>query len=524
MGSHPGLGGDMNEREIFVEALEIEDNGARAAFLDRACGQDAHLRDRMESLLKFQDEEHGFLEDLLDAPDATALYAPVSESPGTVIGRYKLLEKIGEGGFGVVYMADQDEPVKRRVALKIIKLGMDTRQVIGRFEAERQALAMMDHPNIARVLDGGSTDSGRPYFVMELIRGVPITEFCDANKLSTRQRLQLFAQVCSAVQHAHQKGVIHRDLKPSNIMVTMHDDKPVPKIIDFGIAKALQHQLTEKTAFTRFHHFIGTPAYMSPEQATFTGLDVDTRSDVYSLGILLYELLTGTTPFDLRQFVKATYDEICHAICEEIPVLPSKRLSTLGEKLEKVSRRQKMEPSALCRTIRGDLDWIVMKSLEKDRTRRYETASALALDIEHYLNDEPVTAGPPRVVYRVRKFVRRNRLAVLSAGAIAAAVIVGMVAMTIGLVVAESERGTRRPAPTGRGTREVFPACFVRLRHELGHAGSAGEQYSASGRGGQASTTGRRPTGPWLVGMALPVAVLPAQPWGTPPHEEGQLH
>ena len=330
---------------------------------------------------------------------------PLAEKPGDRIGRYKLLQQIGEGGCGVVYMADQEEPVKRRVALKVIKPGMDSKQVLARFEAERQALALMDHPNIAKVLDAGATDNGRPYFVMELVKGIPITRYCDEKQLTTDSRLKLFVLVCQAIQHAHQKGIIHRDIKPSNILVADHDGTPVPKIIDFGIAKATTDQrLTDKTLFTAFEQFIGTPAYMSPEQATLSGLDVDTRSDIYSLGVLLYELLTGKTPFDAKELLAKGLDEIRRVIREVEPQRPSTRLSTLeaGEQTTVAHQRQ-CEPPKLQSVIRGDLDWIVMKALEKDRTRRYETANGFAVDIQRHLNNEPVLACPPSNLYRFQK-------------------------------------------------------------------------------------------------------------------------
>ena len=336
------------------------------------------------------------------------------EGVGTIIGNYKLLQLIGEGGFGSVFMAEQLRPVHRRVALKVIKLGMDTRQVIARFEAERQALAMMDHPNIAKILDAGETAGGRPYFVMELVRGIPITEYCDTNKLTTADRLHLFIAVCNAVQHAHQKGIIHRDIKPTNVLVTLHDGTPVPKLIDFGIAKATQARLTEMTMFTEFRQLIGTPAYMSPEQAEISGLDVDTRSDIYSLGVLLYELLTGTTPFDPKEMRSAAYAEIQRIIREVDPPKPSTRLSTLGEPLATVAANRSVEPRTLGQLVRGDLDWVVMKAMEKDRTRRYQSAGDLARDIGRHLSDQPVEAGPPSASYRLRKFVRRNRTVVFT--------------------------------------------------------------------------------------------------------------
>jgi tetratricopeptide (TPR) repeat protein len=354
-----------------------------------------------------------------------------TEGAGMTIGRYKLLELIGEGGFGVVYMAQQEEPIRRRVALKIIKLGMDTKQVIARFEAERQALAMMEHPNIAKVLDAGATDTGRPYFVMELVKGIPITEYCDKNNLDTRQRLELFIEVCRAVQHAHQKGIIHRDIKPTNVMITQRDGTPVPKIIDFGIAKATQARLTEKTLFTEYHQFIGTPEYMSPEQAEMGELDIDTRSDIYSLGVLLYELLTGGTPLDGERLRSSAYDEMLKTIRETEPPKPSTRLNTLGDALSDVARHRHVEPSELCRLLTGDLDWVVMKALEKDRTRRYETANELAQDVERHLRDEPVVAGPPGAVYRLRKFIRRNRALVTSVAVVLVVLMAGIVASTI---------------------------------------------------------------------------------------------
>jgi len=368
--------------------------------------------------------------------------APLSEQPGTVIGRYKLLQQIGEGGFGVVYMAEQREPVQRKVALKIIKLGMDTKDVIARFEQERQALAMMDHPSIARVLDAGATDTGRPYFVMELVKGVPITDYCDKQNMPFRERLDLFIQVCSAVQHAHQKGIIHRDIKPSNVLVTHQDDKPIPKVIDFGIAKATQQKLTAHTMFTQFGQFMGTPAYMSPEQADPIGLDIDTRSDIYSLGVLLYELLTGATPFEMRTLRGAALDEIKRIIREHEPPKPSTRLSSLGDDLTSVAKQRGVEPRKMGTVLRGDLDWIIMKALEKDRTRRYESATEFARDVERYLNHEPVHAGPPSFSYRLHKFVRRNRKGV-AAGAVAAVALIGFAAtMTVqaGRIAAERDR------------------------------------------------------------------------------------
>jgi eukaryotic-like serine/threonine-protein kinase len=359
------------------------------------------------------------------------LCLPANEQPGEKIGHYKILQQIGEGGCGVVYMAEQEEPVRRRVALKVIKLGMDTKQVVARFEAERQALAIMDHPNIARVLDAGTTEAGRPFFVMELVRGIRITDYCDQNRLSPAERLSLFVQVCHAIQHAHQKGIIHRDIKPSNILVTLHDGVPVPKVIDFGIAKAMDQRLTDKTLFTQFEQFIGTPAYMSPEQAEMSGLDIDTRSDLYSLGVLLYELLTGRTPLDPKELLAAGVYEMRRTIREKEPPKPSTRLSTMLEgDLTTIARQRHAPPPKLIHQIRGDLDWIVMKALEKDRTRRYETANSFAADVEHFLHNEPVVARPPSTVYRLQKLVRRNRLAFAAAGAVSASVLIGLVIST----------------------------------------------------------------------------------------------
>ena len=419
------------EKEIFVEAEGISDPTEQCLFLDRACDGDTGLRERVQRLLSAHDEGEDFIP--MDPSEETRVSnepAP-REGEGSVIGRYKLLQNIGEGGCGVVYMAEQQQPVVRRVALKIIKLGMDTKQVIARFEAERQALAMMDHPNIAKVLDAGATDNGRPFFVMELVRGVPITEFCDQRNLDTKGRLMLFMDVCSAIQHAHQKGVIHRDIKPSNILVTMHDHKAVPKIIDFGIAKATQQRLTDKTLFTQFHQFIGTPAYMSPEQAQMSGLDIDTRTDIYSLGVLLYELLTGRTPLDAKELTKADYDEMRRRIREEEPAYPSTQFSTMTDvELTTTAKRRNTEPSRLNRMMRGELDWIVMKALEKDRNRRYETAAELALDVQRYLNFEPVKAAAPSSMYRFRKFARRNQAALATAAVILLLLTAGSVVST----------------------------------------------------------------------------------------------
>jgi serine/threonine protein kinase/Tol biopolymer transport system component len=434
------MGIDPNRaKSIFLSAVEDRAPEQWSTYLDEACQGDAELRQRVEVLLT----AHQGTDKLLDNPDA-ALVAPVglpeqTEAVGTIIGRYKLLERIGEGGMAVVYMAEQEQPIRRKVALKIIKLGMDTRQVIARFEVERQALAMMDHPNIAKVLDAGATETGRPYFVMELVTGVSITEYCDRNSLSTKHRLALFVQVCRAVQHAHQKGIIHRDLKPSNIMVTQRDGQPVPKVIDFGIAKATNQRLTEKTLFTRYAHIIGTPAYMSPEQAELSDLDIDTRTDIYSLGVLLYELLTGTTPFGEEELRKVGYIEMQRVIREQEPAKPSTKLSTLGERLTDIAKHRGCTPDVLRKAVRGDLDWIVVKSLEKDRSARYETAGALALDIQRHLNQEPVLAGSPGTVYRLRKWAHKHWTSFVVTSGILGGVILSLVCTTM-YVHAEMQR------------------------------------------------------------------------------------
>jgi serine/threonine protein kinase len=431
----------------------------RAAWLDRECGDDSALRGRLEALLEAHEQSHASLtvetQVLNSAKDRRIANqsegessstlklefadSPLDEAVGQTLGRYKLLEKLGEGGCGVVYVAEQTEPVRRRVALKVIKLGMDTKAVVARFEAERQALAMMDHPNIARVLDAGATETGRPYFVMELVRGIKITDYCDQNNLATRNRLDLFIKVCQSIQHAHQKGIIHRDIKPSNILVTLYDGVPVPKVIDFGIAKATEGRLTDATVYTQLHQFIGTPAYMSPEQAEMSGLDVDTRSDIYSLGVLLYELLTGRTPFDAKELMSLGLDAMRKAIREKEPVRPSTKVATLqGEELTTTAKRRSAEPPKLIHLLRGDLDWIVMKCLEKDRTRRYETASGLAADLKRHLAHEPVVARPPSRAYRFQKAFRRNRLAFTAAAAVGTALVAG-----IGISTWQMIRATR---------------------------------------------------------------------------------
>jgi serine/threonine protein kinase/Tfp pilus assembly protein PilF len=517
----------MNERSIFMEALDFGEPRERSAYIDRACGGDERLRARVEALLRRHHANDKLVLDRIPAIDPTATedMPRPAEEPGNSIGPYKLREQIGEGGMGVVYVAEQTQPVRRKVALKIIKPGMDTKQVIARFEAERQALAMMDHPNIAKVFDAGATNTnsksetsnpkseknpkfeirnpkrdqqnagsgsaaaggpvpglgasdleyssdfefgssdlpvgssnlngGRPYFVMELVRGMPITDYCDRERLSIPDRLELFVQVCRAVQHAHQKGIIHRDLKPSNILVTIIDGAAVPKVIDFGVAKATGGSLTERTVYTAFQQFIGTPLYMSPEQADLSGMDVDTRSDIYSLGVLLYELLTGTTPFDQETFRQAAFDELRRIIREQEPPKPSTRLSSLGATRTTVSANRQADARQLDRAVRGELDWIVMKALEKDRRQRYETANDFASDVMRYLTDKPVEACPPSVGYRLRKFARRNRGPVAAGLAVALLLVLGTLGTSIGLVSAlraernatqEKERATAAEA------------------------------------------------------------------------------
>jgi serine/threonine protein kinase/tetratricopeptide (TPR) repeat protein len=422
----------MNERTIFLAALDIADPTRRAEYLDSACGPDAGLRQRIETLLQAHDKVGSFLErPLLDTEvealmDADKPVDPPAPAPvlGTFIGPYKLLQKLGEGGMGTVYLAEQEVPVQRRVALKIIKAGMDSAQVIARFEQERQALAMMDHPNIAKVLDAGTTVHGRPYFVMELVKGIAITKYCDQEHLPPQERLELFVPVCEAVQHAHQKGIIHRDLKPSNVLIALYDGKPIPKVIDFGMAKATAQKLTEKTMFTEVGTIVGTLEYMAPEQAELNNLDVDTRVDIYSLGVILYELLTGSPPFTSQQLRETAFSEMLRLIREVEPPNPSRRLSSSDE-LPAIAARRKLEPARLTRLVHGDLDWIVMKALAKDRRRRYATPAGLAEDVERYLRREAIVARPPSAAYRLRKFVQRNQGVMLAAVTVTAALLVG---------------------------------------------------------------------------------------------------
>jgi len=443
---------------ILAQAVEIAAPDERQAYVEQACGGDRALERRVERLIANHFQAGSFLERPAVAmdPDGTAGLeaAGTAEGPGSVIGPYKLLEQIGEGGMGVVYMTEQTQPVRRKVALKIIKPGMDTKQVIVRFEAERQALALMDHPNIAKVLDAGATGSGRPYFVMELVKGIPITDYCDQVHLSIPERLDLFMQVCKAVQHAHQKGIIHRDLKPTNVLITLHDGVPVPKVIDFGVAKATGQQLTEKTLFTAFAQMVGTPLYMSPEQAALYGLDIDTRSDIYSLGVLLYELLTGTTPFDAATFRAAAYDEIRRIIREQEPPTPSRRISTLEATATTISANRQTDARRLRKSLGGELDWIVMKALEKDRRRRYETANDFAADVMRYLTDKPVEACPPSGWYRFSKYARRNRVVLTTSAVVALALVAGTAVATW-----QAIRATRAVTLASKREREAQSAA-----------------------------------------------------------------
>lgn len=457
-------GEEIDEKNIFNTARRIDFPEARAEYLQQACGADPKRIERIETLLRGYEEQASFLESPAAEWEDRATLAPLTEQPGTVIGPYKLLQQIGEGGFGIVFMAEQTAPVRRKVALKIIKPGMDTRQVIARFEAERQALALMDHPNIARVFDAGATESRRPYFVMELVHGVPITEYCNLQKLTSAERLRLFADVCRAVQHAHQKGIIHRDLKPSNVMVTLHDDKPVAKIIDFGVAKAISYQLTEMTLFTGYGQMIGTPMYMSPEQAQLSGLDLDTRSDVYSLGVLLYELVTGTTPFDEATLKRAGFDELRRILREDEPPSPSARVGTLkNDFLSTVADQRKVDPRKLSESLLGEVDWIVMKCLEKDRNRRYESANSLAADIDRYLNDEPVQACPPSATYRLRKFTRRHKAVFVAGAAVAFAAMVALGSLigSVLILSASNEQVGREQRQTAEALKRERDSSYV---------------------------------------------------------------
>jgi hypothetical protein len=455
----------MNELDLFAAAIAIPNPSERDAFLERECAGRSDLRQRLDQLLNAHARSHRFLVPPARDPSATVGYVPDFPLVGTIIaGRYKLLEEIGDGGMGTVWMAEQREPVKRLVAVKLIKAGMDSKAVLARFEAERQALALMDHPNIAKVHDAGTDEQGRPFFVMELVKGLPLTEYCDARKLSVNDRLDLFVQICSAVQHAHQKAVIHRDLKPTNVLVTEHDGKPVPKVIDFGLAKALNssQMLTDRTLHTAYGTVVGTPLYMAPEQVGINALDVDTRTDIYALGVILYELLTGTTPLEKARFKEAAWEEMKRLIREEEPPKPSTRLSSSAS-LPSLAASRQVDPMQLRRLIRGELDWIVMKALEKDRSRRYETANGLSRDVQRYLRGDAVEACPPTLGYRLKKAYLRNKAPVLVTAGLALVLLLGFAGTTLGLMQAIQER---RRAEASAAAERVAAAAESKAKQE----------------------------------------------------------
>jgi serine/threonine protein kinase/tetratricopeptide (TPR) repeat protein len=489
-------------KSIFLAAVEEHPPGRWPAFLEQACAGDVPLRAEVEKLL----HAHAVMGSFHEAPrsdHSVTVRGAIRERPGTTIGPYKLLEQIGEGGFGIVFMAEQQGPIRRMVALKILKPGMDTRQVIARFEAERQALTLMEHPNIARVLDAGTTDTGRPYFVMELVKGVPITEFCDRNQLAPQARLKLFIDVCHAIRHAHQKGIIHRDIKPTNVLVTLHDGEPVVKVIDFGVAKAMAQKLTDRTLFTGYGQMIGTPAYMSPEQAEMSGLDIDTRSDVYALGVLLYELLTGTTPLEDKRLREAGYAELPRLIREEEPPRPSTRLSLLGDTATVLAGKRGLDVKRLVQLLAGDLDWVVMKALEKDRNRRYDTPGSFAEDIGRYLRREPILARPPSTAYKLRKFAQRNRAAVLTGSAVAVALLVGAAVATWQAVVAtRAQRDAVAAAAAEKEAKETEQAREAETKAVLEFMEK--RIFAAARPAGQGGGLGRDVTLGQAVRAALP--------------------
>jgi serine/threonine protein kinase len=515
-------------KEIFLAALEQPGADERQAFLGQACAGDEELRHEVEALLAQHAQASGFLESppaglapTVDsgAPNAGATHSHVptpAEALGSDIGPYKLLQKLGEGGMGTVYLAEQAEPVARRVALKIIKAGMDSAHVIGRFEQERQALAMMDHPSIAKVFDAGTTPpayaggSPRPYFVMELVKGIPITKFCDQEHLTPKERLELFIQVCHAVQHAHQKSIIHRDLKPSNVLIALYDGKPIAKVIDFGIAKATAQKLTERTLFTEVGQIVGTLEYMSPEQAELNNLDIDTRADIYSLGVLLYELLTGSPPFTAQQLRSAAFTAMLRMIREVEPPKPSTRLSSSDE-LPSIAANRKLEPARLTRLVHGDLDWIAMKCLAKERNHRYETANGLAMDIQRYLADEPVLARPPSVAYRLKKFLRRNRGSVLAGALVLLALIAGIIGTTIGLLQAQASADVARDEAWKAGQERDAARAARDEERKAKEAESVQRHLAEAARDSAANTLDAMTSG--IVGEALAQqkAVTPEQ-------------
>jgi serine/threonine protein kinase/tetratricopeptide (TPR) repeat protein len=521
----------MNERDIFIAALQRGDSDERSAYLDEACGHDADLRQRIERLLRLHGDAGAFLEAPAElstetCTDLREIEPEFAQLIGSHIGPYKLLQPLGEGGMGAVYVAEQEHPVKRRVALKLIKPGMDSAKVLRRFQAEQQALALMDHTNIAKVLDAGISATGHPYFVMELVKGEPITKYCDTVHLPIRDRLTLFVRVCTAIQHAHQKGVIHRDIKPSNVLVCMQDGQPVPKVIDFGVAKALQGKLAERTIYTEIGSLLGTLEYMSPEQAELSAMDIDTRADVYALGVLLYELLTGSTPLDRQRLRQVAYNEAVRIIRDEEPPKPSTRLTQAKESLISLAAQRRTEPARLTREVRGELDWIVMKCLEKDRTRRYETANGLARDVERYLRDEPVDACPPSVGYRLHKLVRRHRGPVCAAALVLIALLAGVVGTTWGLIhaqrarEAEAAQRTLAEASEQKALEEKQIAEAVRTflqRDLLGQANPA-DQAEAVRQSGSGFETSENPTVKELLDRAA-AELMPGKIEAKFPHQ-----
>jgi serine/threonine protein kinase len=507
----------LPEESIFAHASELASSAERDAYLDQACADSPTLRAAVESLL-LADARSG---DLLDLPERSAAAVELTrvEKPGATIGPYELVREIGEGGMGVVWMAEQLRPVRRKVALKIIKPGMDSRRVIARFEAERQALALMNHPNIAKVFDAGATDCGRPYFVMELVEGVPITAYCDDHDLPPRERLGLFLAVCGAVHHAHQKGIIHRDLKPSNILVANRDGEPMPRVIDFGVAKATGPEPSERTTFTQDGQIVGTLAYMSPEQASFNATDIDTRGDIYSLGAVFYELLAGSTPFRKERLNATALDEVLRIIREEEPPRPSARLGEDGSRSSLAARRR-LEPARLAKLVRGELDWITMKCLEKDRSRRYETVSGLARDVQRYLADEAVEASPPSTAYRLGKFLRRHRGSVVAASIIVTLLIGGIIGTTVGLVQARAARrvSEKRQAQIEKGApssaRSLRTSTPRRRRRTVGRCGRS---WASGWTERQRSLTAMPSATPSSWPACKISSAGPTWPWAMPP-------